>query len=126
MNRPLILIAEDLDSNFLFLKIVLSKHYNLLHAKEGEEAISLFKKHSPDLILMDMKMPRMGGVEATREIRKICLQTPIIAQTAHAFECDFKEAMEAGCNDVITKPIQITKLKEMVAKYLQNQKTEDQ
>ena len=118
MNRPLILIAEDLDSNFLFLKIVLSKKYDIIWAKNGEEAIEMFQKEHPDLILMDVKMPGMDGLEATRIIRRTSPDIPIVIQTANAFESDHIKAKEAGCNDVLTKPIKVTHLINTVAKHL--------
>jgi len=118
MKKALILIAEDLDSNFLFLKIVLSKQHDIIWAKDGVETVKLFEEHNPDLILMDIKMPNMDGLEATRAIRAISTSVPIIAQTANAFESDHQKALEAGCTDVITKPIKIVHLINMIEKYL--------
>lgn len=117
-QRPLILVAEDMESNFLLLKVILSQKYDIIWAKDGEEAIKLYKEHNPDLILMDIKMPVMDGLEATRTIREISATTPILAQTANAFENDHKRAREAGCNDVITKPIKTTHLLNTIAKYI--------
>lgn len=111
---PTILIAEDLESNFILLKIILSRHYNILWAKNGIEAVSIFKEQKPDLVLMDIKMPLMDGLEATKAIREESPHVPIIAQTANAFESDHIQAIEAGCNDVITKPIKSKRLLEVV------------
>ena len=119
---PSILIAEDLESNYILLKIILSKHYSVLWAKNGLEAVSLFKSHKPDLVLMDIKMPMMDGLEATKIIRSEAPYVPIIAQTANAFESDHRQALEAGCNDIITKPIKSTRLLEVVEKYINRQK----
>ena len=66
-----ILIAEDIESNFLLVKAILSKKYNLVRAETGQEAIDMFKETNPDLILMDIKMPMMDGIEATKVIRTI-------------------------------------------------------
>ncbi|MDP3399133.1 MAG: ATP-binding protein [Bacteroidales bacterium] len=115
---PSILIAEDLESNYILLKIILSKYYKILWAKNGIEAVSLFKSHKPDLVLMDIKMPMMDGLEATKIIRSESSFVPIIAQTANAFEADHREALEAGCNEIITKPIKSTKLLEVVEKFI--------
>jgi CheY-like chemotaxis protein len=117
-KRPLILIAEDLDSNFLFLKIVLSKNYDIVWAKDGEAAVKMFLEYNPDLVLMDIKMPVMDGLEATRAIREISPSVPVIAQTANAFEADHQKAKEAGCFEVLTKPIKILQLTNAVEKYL--------
>lgn len=119
IKKPLILIAEDLDSNFLFLKIVLCKEYDILWAKDGKEAIELFIEHHPVLILMDVKMPVMDGLEATRAILALSPDVPIIAQTANAFDSDHQKAREAGCCSVITKPIQIAHLNTLIKQYLQ-------
>lgn len=120
MSRPLILIAEDLDSNFLFLKIVLSKKYDIIWAKNGESAVKMYTEYNPDLILMDIKMPVMDGLASTRAIREISPTVPIVVQTANAFESDHQKAKEAGATDIITKPIKITHLTSVVDKYLED------
>ncbi|MFA5848379.1 MAG: ATP-binding protein [Bacteroidales bacterium] len=117
-KRPLILIAEDLESNYQLLAIILTRQYDLIWAKNGAEAVELFNKHNPSLVLMDIKMPIMDGLEATRAIRKISEMVPIIAQTANAFESDHQIAREAGCNDILTKPIKSSLLLHLVQKYL--------
>ncbi|MBN2830162.1 MAG: PAS domain S-box protein [Candidatus Cloacimonetes bacterium] len=113
-----ILIAEDTMSNFLLLKTILSKSYNLIHATTGKQAIELYKKHKPDAILMDIKMPEMDGFEATKQIRMIDSDIPIIAVTAYAYDTDKILAMEAGCNNYVSKPIDVRILKSMLEKYL--------
>ncbi|HCT94834.1 MAG: hypothetical protein A2X19_10870 [Bacteroidetes bacterium GWE2_39_28] len=119
---PSILIAEDLESNYILLKIILSKHYSVIWAKNGIEAVSLFKSNNPNLVLMDIKMPLMDGLEATKIIRSESPHIPIIAQTANAFESDHRQALDAGCNEVITKPIKSSKLLEVVEKYINGHK----
>lgn len=113
-----ILIAEDTDSNYLLLSIILRNKYQLLRAFNGEEAIELFKNEKPDLILMDIRMPVMDGLEATREIRKSDKDIPIIALTANAFDSDRQKSQEAGCTDYMSKPIIAADLKALLAKYL--------
>ena len=113
-----ILIAEDVESNFLLLKVLIGKKYKLLHAWNGIEAIKLFNEEKPDLILMDIKMPEMDGLEATRIIREKSKDIPIIALTAFAFNDDRTRTLEAGCNDFLTKPISSLLLKETLEKYL--------
>ena len=113
-----ILVAEDVESNFLLLKAIIGKTYTLLHAWNGKEAVEIYEQSHPDLILMDIKMPEMDGLEATRIIRKVSQEIPIIALTAFAFDDDRVKALEAGCNDYLTKPLSAPLLKETIAKYL--------
>ena len=111
-----ILVAEDVDSNFVLIKNMIGKDYTLLWAKDGFEAVEMYKQFQPDLILMDIKMPRMGGLEATRIIRSYSKEIPVIALTAYAFEADKEQALEAGCNDFVTKPVSKAALAEAVGK----------
>ena len=117
-EKPLILIAEDMESNYQLLDVILCKQYKLLWAKNGEECLEMFKVHNPPLILMDIKMPVMDGLEATKIIRQYSKEVVIIAQTANAFESDHKIAIDAGCNDVIVKPIHASSLLSTLKKYL--------
>lgn len=112
-----ILVAEDVESNFLLLKNIIGKHYTLFRAKDGIEAVELFKECCPDLVLMDIKMPRMSGLEATRIIRSYSKEVPIIALTAYAFETDKEAAFEAGCNDFVSKPVSEETLLKVLSKY---------
>lgn len=112
-----ILIAEDVDSNFILLKNMLGENYILLWAKDGYEAVEMYKRDEPDLILMDIKMPRMDGLEATRIIRSNSKEIPIIALTAYAFEADKERALEVGCNDFVTKPVSEEALEKALGKY---------
>jgi PAS domain S-box-containing protein len=114
-----ILIAEDEESNFRYLEIILMQtNINIIYAKNGVEAFDKFQKNNIDLILMDIKMPEMDGLEATRRIRKLDKDILIIAQTAFAMENDEKMSLQAGCNDYISKPIRKLKLIELINKYL--------
>ena len=113
-----ILIAEDTDSNYDLLNAILSKQYRLVRANDGMEAVLLYDEVKPDLILMDIKMPNLDGLEATKIIRELSATVPILAQSAFAYEHDVKAAMEAGCNDFIAKPIAQSKLKEVINKWL--------
>lgn len=113
-----ILVAEDVDSNFLLLKSLIGKRCNLLWAKDGDEAVKKFKEYHPDLILMDIKMPKMDGLEATSLIRTYSQEVPIIALTAFAFESDREKALEVGCNDFLTKPVSQNALEEILERYI--------
>ncbi|MDA3953841.1 MAG: response regulator [Bacteroidales bacterium] len=118
-NKKTILIAEDEDSNYRYLEMVLKKtKAKLIWAKDGIEAIELCKKHKPDIILMDIKMPNMDGLEATREIKKIYPEIPLIAQTAFAMENDERLSLEAGCNYYLSKPIKANDLLDALSTFL--------
>ena len=100
-----LLVAEDNESNFLLVMTILKRDYQIIHALDGLEAIQKYRQYSPDAILMDLKMPNMDGLEATREIRKLNTCIPIIVVSAFAFDSDKQEASAAGCTDYLTKPI---------------------
>ena len=117
-EKATILIAEDTDSNFDLLNAILGRKYHLVRAKDGMEAVTMYDEVNPDLILMDIKMPNLDGLEATRIIRQLSAEVPIIAQSAYAYEHDRNAAEEAGCNDFISKPIAQEKLKEKIKKWL--------
>ena len=112
-----ILVAEDVESNFILLKNLIGREYTLLWAKDGVEAIEMYKQYQPDLILMDIKMPRMDGLEATHIIRSYSKEIPIIALTAYAFETDKELALEMGCNDFVTKPVSERTLRKALDEY---------
>ena len=116
--RRTILVVEDVESNFLLLKAIIGKIYTLLHAWNGREAVEMYEQSQPDLILMDIKMPEMNGIEALKEIRKKDTNIPIIMQSAYAFENDMEAARAAGSNGFITKPINIVELKKTISKFL--------
>ena len=118
MHGKSILGAEDNDSNYLLLSTILKKEYHLTRAVNGAEAVRLYHEIKPDLILMDIKMPVMTGLEATAEIRKSDKNIPIIALTAYAFGSDRDEAINAGCDRVMTKPINIKEIKDVLSKLL--------
>ncbi|HNY06093.1 MAG TPA: response regulator [Candidatus Egerieousia sp.] len=117
-NRALILIAEDTDSNFILENSLLKKMYTVERALDGIEAIEKCQAINPDLILMDMQMPRMDGLEATKKIREFNKNVPIIAVTAFAFEQDKINALAVGCNTYVSKPISILGFKRTVAEEL--------
>ena len=107
-----ILVVEDDDISFSLVESYLSKeNFELLHAKNGEEAVKMVRENSDiDLVLMDVKMPGMDGYTTTREIRKLNKEIPIIAQTAYALEGDREKALQAGCDDYVSKPLRKNEL----------------
>ena len=118
LNVKKILVAEDEDSNYELVKIVLQKRYKLLRAHNGIEAVTINEDEKPDLILMDIRMPEMNGLDATRIIKEVTSSTPVIAISAYAFEENIREAKAAGCDDFMAKPFKVENLIEVVKKYL--------
>lgn len=117
---PHILVADDNEVNYLYLKELLSGlNASITWATNGVEAVEMVKKNpNIDLVLMDIKMPVMDGYEATREVKKLREDLPVIAQTAYAFSTDREKAFEAGCDDYIAKPISRQKFIEKIYKHL--------
>jgi PAS domain S-box-containing protein len=115
-----ILIAEDEITNFEFLRIFLTQmNIRVLWARNGIEVINLCETvPSINLVLMDIKMPLVNGYEATQKIKNKRPELPVIAQTAYATTADNEEALKAGCDDYISKPIQIKRLIDLLKKYL--------
>ena len=110
-----ILIAEDNESNYSLVQHIL-KNYHLTHVQNGAEAVNKVREEEFDLVLMDMKMPVMGGLEATRKIREFNNRIPIIALTANAFDSDRVSALDAGCNEFLAKPLKKSQLLELFSK----------
>lgn len=115
-----ILIAEDEETNFLYLKTALSPtNINIIRAKNGKEAVEHMRINPLiNIILMDIKMPEMNGLEATRGIKSFRKDVPIIAQTAFAMEEDRRNCSAVGCDDFLAKPIRYKVLIETISKFL--------
>jgi CheY-like chemotaxis protein len=119
-DMKLILVAEDEDSNFELVRIVLAKRYRLIRAKNGIEAVTFSEDEKPDLILMDIRMPDMNGLDATRIIKEVNHDVPIIALSAYAFDENIREAKNAGCDGFLAKPFRVEDLIEVVNKYIKD------
>ena len=117
-DAPLIIVAEDEDNNYELVKVVLSKRYRLLRAHNGIEAVTFCEDEHPDLILMDIRMPEMDGLDATRIIKEVNPDVPIIALSAYAFEENIREAQAAGCNGFLSKPFRVEDLLDKIHNYL--------
>ncbi|MFO7828325.1 MAG: response regulator [Bacteroidales bacterium] len=116
-----IVIAEDEQINFLFLKAVLKPtKAKIIWTKTGRETIDICKSDKVDMVLMDIKMPDINGLEATKEIKKEFPNIVIIAQTAYAMEEDERASLEAGCDDYISKPIRPDNLLIIMAKFFED------
>jgi CheY-like chemotaxis protein len=113
-----ILIVEDVDLNIELLTQLLEDDYALAIAKDGEQGVALAGRERPDLILMDMSLPLIDGYEATRRIRASGLTMPIVGLSAHAMNGDAERAVQAGCNDYLTKPLNDALLFEKLDHYL--------
>lgn len=116
-----ILVAEDYQNNYDLIAAMIGKLYKLVHAHDGMEAIQLYDRYKPDLILMDIKMPNIDGLDATRTIREMSADIPIIAVSAYAYDKDKAAAIESGCNEFLTKPIAADLLKTTINKYLKQE-----
>lgn len=119
-NLPVVLVAEDDQSNFKLINAIIGKKCQIIWAHDGQEAVELYRAHKADirLILMDIKMPRMTGLEATESIRGEDKEVPIVMQTAYAFASDRDNALRAGANDVLVKPITLILLRQAVSRYI--------
>lgn len=113
-----ILVAEDNDSNFILMTYILKKFYQFERAKNGQEAVDMVEKGEYDLVLMDIKMPIMDGLEATKKIKETHPSLPIIALTANAFDSDRQMAFDAGCDEFLSKPISSNLCLRTIAKVL--------
>jgi PAS domain S-box-containing protein len=118
---PLILLAEDNEANIqTFISYLNAINYRVIVAKNGEEAVTLAKENFPDIILMDVQMPIMDGLEATKQIRRDpnLINTPIIALTALAMEGDRDRCLAAGANEYLSKPIKLKQLATVIQQLL--------
>ncbi len=116
-----ILIVEDNPENMRLLEMALrATNYTLLKATDGEEALDMVMREQPDLIIMDIQLPKMNGFEVTRKLRNnpAFSHTPIIAITAYAMKGDKERVIESGCDAYLSKPINTRELPEVVAEML--------
>src|SRR5664280_721648 len=117
-NLKILIVEDDEISYSLLTKMLQKISYEVLHAITGVQAVEACRNNPDiDLVLMDIRMPKMDGNEASRQIRQFNKDVIIIAQTAYAFSGDREKAIEAGCNDYISKPINSTSLFELIKKH---------
>lgn len=122
MPEPRVLIVEDNEANLHLMQEVLKPlGYEILVASDGEEGVRLARERLPDLIVMDIQLPKMDGLTATRLIKSTpeTCRIPVIAVTAHALLRDKENAQKAGCNDYVTKPLNTRLFREKVRGFLQ-------
>ena len=113
-----ILVAEDNDSNYILMTYILRGHYEVVRAHDGQEAIDIVANGGIDLVLMDVKMPVMDGLEATSHLKETNPDLPIIALTANVFDSDRNAAIAAGCDDFLAKPVNNVQCLEIIANHL--------
>ena len=116
-----ILIVEDNDLNLKLFRDLLTAHgYETLETKEGLDAINLTREHHPDLILMDIQLPEISGLELTDRLKKdeTMKHIPIVAVTAFAMRGDEQKIMAAGCDAYLSKPISVTTFLETIRKFI--------
>ncbi len=117
-SRRVLLVEDFEDSRFSLSKLLEIEGYEVLEASDGEQAIKIAINDRPDLILMDLSLPIVDGLNATKQIREHMGSVPIIALTAHDLTDYQNKARDAGCTDYITKPIDFDKLIDILSKYL--------
>lgn len=119
-ERCLLLVEDTEDNRFMMRRLLEMEGYRVVEAKNGEEAVKVAEAENPALILMDLSLPVIDGLAATRLIRKLPLlgSTPIIAVSAHDTSDFQTEAIQAGCDKYITKPIDFGELEKIIAELL--------
>lgn len=120
-NKKQFLIVEDFeDSRFMMRRLLEMAGYSVIEATDGEQAITMAVAARPALILMDLSLPKLDGLSATRRIRqkKGLKSVPIVAVSAHDSEQSRAEALDAGCNEYVTKPIDFDRLNELIQEFV--------
>ena len=122
MENKTVLVIEDNELNMKLVRSMLQlRHYQVLEAGDAEDGIQVAREHLPDLILMDIQLPGMDGLEATRIIRNdsILSNIPVLALTSYAMQGDEQKAISAGCAGYIAKPIDTRSFLDYLAEYLE-------
>jgi DNA-binding response OmpR family regulator len=120
-EKELLLVVEDFeDSRFMMMRLLEMSGYRVLEASDGEQAVEVAARKRPALILMDLSLPKLDGLAATRKIRqnKTMGKVPIVAVSAHDAAESRIEALEAGCDDYVTKPIDFDHLNALLKRLL--------
>ena len=120
-HQQTILLVEDFDDTRLMMKLWLQKKgYRVIEAEDGEQAVELAQREHPDLIIMDMMMPGLGGLDATRQIREYqsLRQTPIVAVSAYGADEYRARALDAGCNEYVPTPFEPEALSQLIERLL--------
>jgi CheY-like chemotaxis protein len=119
-NKTILIVEDEPQNRKLFRDVLQYRGYTVLEAMDGREGIALARKHFPDLILMDIQMPVMDGISATRALKQneITRHIRVVALTANAMPGDKEKILEAGCHDYISKPFRLHEFLEKIKEYL--------
>jgi len=119
VGKTILIVEDDEDSRYFFEKALGKTKANLFFVRDGVEALEMFREiNEIDLVLMDIRLPRMDGIEATYKIKEINPEIPVIVQSAYALQSAQDEAIKSGCDEYITKPIKIATLLTLLKKHL--------
>lgn len=120
MSKRILVIEDNRDNMTLIVDLLSSFDYEIMQAFDGEAGVEMAEQNTPDLILMDLSLPRMDGWTAAKALKAKpeYKDIPIIALTAHAMTGDKERALAAGCDDYLTKPLEFTQLLKKLATYL--------
>jgi len=122
LPKKILIVDDNQDSRELAVKVLKNVGYQMIEAADGEDALEKAVAENPDLILMDISIPKIDGYEVTRRLKSQVSfkNTPIIALTAHAMKGDKEKAMESGCEGYISKPIDIHEMPNQIKSYLKD------
>jgi two-component system cell cycle response regulator DivK len=122
LPKKILIVDDNQDSRELAVKVLKNRGYQMIEASDGEEALEKALAEKPDLILMDISIPKINGYEVTRRLKSQAdfKATPIIALTAHAMKGDKEKALEAGCDGYISKPINVHELPDQIKSYMKD------
>lgn len=120
MLRRILVVDDNNDSRELVVKVLKNKGYEMIEAIDGEEALEKAVSEKPDLILLDISIPKLNGYEVTKRLKSLeeVKDIPVVALTAHAMKGDRAKALEAGCEGYISKPINVRDLPAQVKSYM--------
>jgi len=120
ISKKILVVDDNQDSRELVVKVLKNKGYEMVEAVDGEEAVERAVTHRPDLILLDISIPKLNGYEVARILKgkEEFKDIPIVALTAHAMKGDRAKALEAGCEGYISKPINVRELPAQIKSFL--------
>jgi two-component system cell cycle response regulator DivK len=123
LPKKILIVDDNQDSRELVVKVLKNKGYQMIEAIDGEDALEKAIAEKPDLILMDISIPKINGYEVTKRLKSQAdfKDTPVIALTAHAMKGDKEKALEAGCNGYISKPFNVHELPDRIKYYVKDE-----